>query len=85
MSVRRVSGSSSLVDVLDRVLDKGIVIDAWARISLAEIDLGAGKARLTIAQGDGRLENKRSGGTAGAVHLARPGTVGAKRQVRRQR
>jgi gas vesicle structural protein len=26
--------SDSLVDVLDRVLDKGIVIDAWVRISL---------------------------------------------------
>ena len=28
MAVERVSGGSSLIDVLDRVLDKGIVIDA---------------------------------------------------------
>jgi gas vesicle structural protein len=62
MSMQRVSGSSSLVDVLDRVLDKGIVMDAWARISLAEIDLGAGKARLTIAQADGRPDNTSAGG-----------------------
>jgi hypothetical protein len=25
---------SSLAEVLDRILDKGIVVDAWARISL---------------------------------------------------
>ena len=35
----RGSGSSSLIDVLDRVLDKGIIIDGWARVSLAGIDL----------------------------------------------
>jgi len=29
MSVERVQGGTSLIDVLDRVLDKGIVIDAW--------------------------------------------------------
>jgi hypothetical protein len=32
-------GRASFVDVLDRVLDKGIVIDGWARVSLAGIDL----------------------------------------------
>ena len=30
---------TSLIDVLDRVLDKGIVIDAWVRVSLVGIDL----------------------------------------------
>jgi hypothetical protein len=34
MPVERASGGSSLIDVLDRVLDKGIVIDAWVRVSL---------------------------------------------------
>jgi len=29
----------SMIDVIDRVLDKGIVIDYWARISLLGIDL----------------------------------------------
>jgi hypothetical protein len=29
----------SFVDVLDRVLDKGIVIDGWGRVSVAGIDL----------------------------------------------
>jgi hypothetical protein len=34
MAVERAPGGTSLIDVLDRVLDKGIVIDAWVRISL---------------------------------------------------
>ncbi|PYO44922.1 MAG: hypothetical protein DMD84_29710 [Candidatus Rokuibacteriota bacterium] len=29
--IERAPGHSSLIDVLDRVLDKGIVIDAWVR------------------------------------------------------
>ena len=39
MAVERAAGGSSLIDVLDRVLDKGIVIDAWVRVSLVGIDL----------------------------------------------
>jgi hypothetical protein len=34
MSVERASTASSLIDVLDRVLDKGIVIDAWVSVCL---------------------------------------------------
>ena len=30
MAVERQQGGTSLIDVLDRVLDKGIVIDAWS-------------------------------------------------------
>ena len=30
---------SGVIDVLERVLDKGIVIDAWARVSFVGIDL----------------------------------------------
>lgn len=43
------SGGTSLVDVLDRVLDKGIVIDAWVRISLVGIDLITIEARVVVA------------------------------------
>jgi len=35
MAVERSPGGTSLIDVLDRVLDKGIVIDAWVRVSLS--------------------------------------------------
>ena len=49
MAVERVSGGSSLIDVLDRVLDKGIVIDAWAKVSLVGIELLSVEARVVIA------------------------------------
>ncbi|MBU2704163.1 hypothetical protein Ga0466249_005317, partial [Sporomusaceae bacterium BoRhaA] len=39
MAVRTAMASSSLVEVVDRILDKGIVIDAWARVSLVGIEL----------------------------------------------
>jgi hypothetical protein len=49
MAVERASGGSSLIDVLDRVLDKGIVIDAWVRVSLVGIDLITVEARVVVA------------------------------------
>jgi len=38
-----------VIDVLDHVLDKGIVIDAWVRVSLAGIDLVSVEARIIVA------------------------------------
>ena len=37
--LRAPGDGGTLIDVLDRVLDKGIVIDGWARMSVAGIDL----------------------------------------------
>jgi hypothetical protein len=44
------------VDVLDRVLDKGIVIDAWVRVSLVGIDLITVEARVVVASIDTYLK-----------------------------
>ena len=41
--------SSSLAEVIDRILDKGIVIDLWAIVSLLGIELLAVEARVVIA------------------------------------
>lgn len=49
MAVEKAIASSSLVEVVDRILDKGIVIDAWARISLVGIELLAIEARVVVA------------------------------------
>ena len=35
--------------MVDRILEKGIVIDAWARVSLVGIELLAIEARVVIA------------------------------------
>lgn len=56
MAVERHSGGTSLIDVLDRVLDKGIVIDAWVRISLVGIDLITVEARIVVASIDTYLK-----------------------------
>ena len=48
MEIERI-GTRSLIDVLDRVLDKGIVIDAWVRVSLVGIDLITVEARVVVA------------------------------------
>ncbi|NCR99992.1 MAG: gas vesicle structural protein GvpA [Microcystis aeruginosa L311-01] len=45
----KTNSSSSLAEVIDRILDKGIVIDAWARVSLVGIELLAIEARVVIA------------------------------------
>ena len=41
--------ASSLAEVIDRILDKGIVIDLWAIVSLVGIELLAVEARVVIA------------------------------------
>lgn len=56
MAVERHPGGTSLMDVLDRVLDKGIVIDAWVRISLVGIDLITVEARIVVASIDTYLK-----------------------------
>jgi hypothetical protein len=65
MAIERVSGGSSLIDVLDRVLDKGIVIDAWVRISLVGIDLISEQSRVVVASSETYLRYADSGGLAG--------------------
>ena len=49
MAVEKAMASSSLVEVVDRILDKGIVIDAWVRVSLVGIELLAIEARVVVA------------------------------------
>ena len=61
MAVERAAGGTSLIDVLDRVLDKGIVIDAWVRVSLVGIDLITVEARVVVASIDTYLEVLGSG------------------------
>jgi hypothetical protein len=42
-------GDSNLADILDRILDKGIVLEPWARIVSATTDLrGMNKANRII-------------------------------------
>jgi gas vesicle structural protein len=67
MPVERAAGGSSLVDVLDRVLDKGIVIDAWVRVSLVGIDLITVEARVVVASIDTYLKYAEAVGQVSTV------------------
>jgi gas vesicle structural protein len=51
-SVNRAPRPSSLADVLDVVLDKGIVIDAYVRVAVVGIELLTIDARVVIASVD---------------------------------
>ena len=44
--------SGSLAEVLDRILDKGLVVDAWARASLVGIEILTIEARVVVASVD---------------------------------
>lgn len=44
--------SSSLAEVLDRVLDKGIVVDVFARLSLVGIEILTVEARVVASSVD---------------------------------
>ena len=66
MAVERSPSGSSLIDVLDRVLDKGIVIDAWVRVSLVGIDLVTVEARIVVASIETYLKYSEAVGLAAA-------------------
>ncbi|HLK34838.1 MAG TPA: gas vesicle protein GvpJ [Terriglobales bacterium] len=48
MVVEYQAAGTRFLDVLDRVLDKGIVIDAWIRFQLAGLDLAVIDARVLV-------------------------------------
>ncbi len=55
-TVQKSNDSNSLAEVVDRILDKGIVVDAWARVSIVGIELVAVEARVVVASVDTYLK-----------------------------
>lgn len=49
MAIEKSVASSSLAEVVDRILDKGVVVDAFVRVALVGIELIAIEARAVIA------------------------------------
>jgi hypothetical protein len=52
VSLRAPGTEGTLIDVLDRVLDKGIVIKVWGRVSVVGIDLIGLDLRVVVASID---------------------------------
>ena len=70
MSVERVG--TTLVDVLDRILDKGIVVDAWIRLSVMGVDLVTVEARVVVASIETYLRYSDSPLSSGLKNLSLP-------------
>lgn len=51
-TVQKSTDASSLAEVIDRILDRGVVIDAFVRVSLVGIELLSIEARVVIASVD---------------------------------
>lgn len=68
MAGERTPAGTSLVDVLDRVLDKGIVIDAYVRVTLVGIDLIGVEARIVVASVETYLKYSDQMGLMGTSH-----------------
>ena len=57
MMIRLATREAHLVDLLDRILDKGIVVDVRTRVTVAGVDLGITvKARIVVASIETYLE-----------------------------
>ncbi|MEO2075607.1 MAG: gas vesicle structural protein GvpA [Bacillus sp. (in: firmicutes)] len=61
-AIQKSVDSSSLAEVIDRILDKGVVIDLWARVSLVGIELLTVDARIVIASVDTWLKYAKAVG-----------------------
>jgi len=70
MAVEKAIASTSLAEVIDRILDKGVVVDAWVRVSLVGIELLAVEARVVIAGVDTFLKYAEAAGLTASAATA---------------
>jgi hypothetical protein len=49
MAIEKSLASTSLAEVVDRILEKGVVVDAYVRVSLVGIELLAIEVRAIVA------------------------------------
>ncbi len=72
--VQGTSGSGgTLADVVSLILDKGIVIDAWVRVSLVGIEIVTLEARVVIASVDTYLRYAEAIGATAVAAAPTPG------------
>ena len=68
MAVEKTLAGAGLAEVLDRILDKGVVIDVWARVSLVGMEFLGIEARIVVASVETFLKYAEAVGlTAGAA------------------
>ena len=67
MAVEKSIASDSLAEVIDRILDKGVVVDAWVRVSLVGIEILCIEARVVVASVDTYLKYAEAVGLTAAA------------------
>jgi len=83
MSQGRGGGGPSptgLADVIETILDKGMVIDAYVRVSLVGIEVLTIDARIVIAEAVNRLDIANDGTAVGLPELGQKMSGGAQRR-----
>ena len=77
--VQKMGGSGSLAELLNVILDKGIVIDAWARVSVVGLEVLTIEARVVVASVETYLRYAEAIGLT-ALASAPPAQQGASGQ-----
>ena len=72
-AVQKMGGASGLADVLAVILEKGIVIDAWLRLSIIGIEILTLELRAVIASVDTYLRYAEAIGLTALAAAPRPG------------
>ncbi|MFH1565108.1 MAG: gas vesicle protein GvpJ [bacterium] len=67
MSVGRGLASSTLVEVIDRILDKGLVIDFWVTVALIGIEIVSVEGRVVLASVETYLKYAEAMGLTASV------------------
>ena len=83
--VQRAPSSSSLAEVLNIILDKGNVIDAWARVSVVGIEILTIEARVVVASVETYLRYAEAIGLTALASAPPNQQNGARNQNREQR
>jgi hypothetical protein len=69
MPLERAPTGASIIDVLDHVLDKGIVIDAWEQVALMGMNLLTVEARVVVASIDTYVQNAQPETPRGSLEV----------------
>ncbi|HEX8997117.1 MAG TPA: gas vesicle structural protein GvpA [Ktedonobacterales bacterium] len=64
--------NNMLLELIDRILDKGIVIDAWARVSVLSIELLTIEARIVVASVETYLRYAEAIGNTALASMPHP-------------
>jgi hypothetical protein len=75
-NVQKMGSASGLADVLTVILDKGLVIDAWVRVSIIGIEILTLEIRAVIASVDTYLRYAEAIGLTALAAAPRPDQLG---------